>query len=230
MPRIADGTVDDAMAPGTFCGSDKRIRMDSNDAAHVAVAFEGASYDSKYLMPLMLMEALLGGADESELTLDKKNQTRRMVVDQGEQEAASSFKTFNMSYKDTGLFGVYFSAPDNRCEDAMWYTLWNMVRLCHKTTDEEVAFARTQLKSKLVTEFGSNAGVASSLAKSLMCYGRMTTIGEMFARIDAVDKDAIKQTAKALINDQDHALAAVGPIHELPDYNWIRRRSHWLRY
>ncbi|CAM9869143.1 unnamed protein product, partial [Choristocarpus tenellus] len=32
------------------------------------------------------------------------------------------------------------------------------------------------------------------------------------------------------INDQDHALAAVGPIHELPDYNWIRRRSYWLRY
>jgi hypothetical protein len=29
---------------------------------------------------------------------------------------------------------------------------------------------------------------------------------------------------------QDHALAAVGPIYELPDYNWIRRRSYWLRY
>lgn len=20
------------------------------------------------------------------------------------------------------------------------------------------------------------------------------------------------------------------PLHELPDYNWIRRRSYWLRY
>lgn len=35
--------------------------------------------------------------------------------------------------------------------------------------------------------------------------------------------------AYQFINDQDHALAAVGPIHELPDYNWIRRRSFWLR-
>lgn len=37
------------------------------------------------------------------------------------------------------------------------------------------------------------------------------------------------QSADMIINDQDHALAAVGPIHELPDYNWIRRRSYWLR-
>ena len=34
----------------------------------------------------------------------------------------------------------------------------------------------------------------------------------------------------AVINDEDHALAAIGPIYELPDYNWIRRRSYWHRY
>ena len=26
------------------------------------------------------------------------------------------------------------------------------------------------------------------------------------------------------------AVAGVGHIHELPDINWIRRRSYWLRY
>lgn len=230
IPQLGGDTVDASMAPGTFCGSDKRIRIDSNDACHVAVAFEGASHASEHLMPLMVMETLLGAVDESNLTLDTKNHTRRLAHDQGEQEAASSFKTFNMSYKDSGLFGVYFKAPDNRSDDAMWYTLWNMVRLCHKTTDAEVSFAKTQLKSQLMAQLGTNAGVSSNLAKSLMCFGRPHSIGEMFARIDAVDANMIKHTAKEIINDQDHALAAVGPIFELPDYTWIRRRSHWLRY
>ena len=105
-----------------------------------------------------------------------------------------------------------------------------MVRMVHKTSDAEVAFAKTQLKAALVAEQSTSAGVAAALAKSLSCHGRPVALKEMFARIDAVDADAVKAVAKRVVNDKDHALAAAGPIYELPDYNWIRRRSHWLRY
>ena len=56
------------------------------------------------------------------------------------------------------------------------------------------------------------------------------TPAEIFSRIDAITADDIKATAAKVINDQDHALAAVGGIHVLPDYNWIRRHSYYLRY
>lgn len=29
---------------------------------------------------------------------------------------------------------------------------------------------------------------------------------------------------------QDIAIAAMGPIQRLPDYNWFRRRTYWNRY
>lgn len=29
---------------------------------------------------------------------------------------------------------------------------------------------------------------------------------------------------------QDVVISAVGPIVGLPDYNWFRRRTYWLRY
>jgi len=64
----------------------------------------------------------------------------------------------------------------------------------------------------------------------MLTYGRRLTPSEIFARIDAVDAADIRACAAKFINDQDHALSAIGPIHELPDYNWIRRRSYWLRY
>jgi len=51
--------------------------------------------------------------------------------------------------QDTGLFGIYLVAPDNKLDDAMWYTLDNLVRLCYNVTDEEVARAKTQLKANL---------------------------------------------------------------------------------
>ena len=78
--------------------------------------------------------------------------TSKLSMDQGEQEAALSMKVINESYKDTGLFGLQFTAPDNRLEDAMWYSLWNLVRCVHKMSQEEVEFAKVQLKSKILAQ------------------------------------------------------------------------------
>ena len=42
--------------------------------------------------------------------------------------------------------------------------------------------------------------------------------------------DTLRAAANAYVNDQDIVAAAVGPCHEMPDYNWLRRRTYWLRY
>lgn len=261
--------VDASMAPATFTGSDKRLRFDSFPSAHVAVVFEGAAHGSPDAVAQAVMGAYLGSFDAGADALAPKNRTSRLTSDQGEQLAAHSLKVINASYKDSGLFGVYFNAPDNRLEDGMWYTLWNMVRLVHKTTDADVAHAKTQLKAQLAKAAGTSSGLAADLAKSIRSVagaafacllqgltllplrrrvdrrshclpllrslsrstvGRAVSLKEMFARIDAVDAAAVKAVAKKVVNDNDHALAAAGPIYELPDYNWIRRRSYWLRY
>ena len=51
----------------------------------------------------------------------------------------------------------------------------------------------------------------------------------MFARIDALTARDIRATANRFINDEDHALAAIGPIGNLPDYKWIRERSFHMQ-
>jgi len=224
------GAVEAVMEPATFTGSDVRMRLDSIPAAHVAFGFQTEGYGSKYAVPLMMMETLLGEFDPSSGAIAMNNKTSKLSIDLGDQGAATAFKVFNLTYKDTGLFGAYLSCPDNKCEDAMWYTLHNMVRLAHKTTDGEVEFAKTALKAKLVAQQGTNSGVAGDLAGSLSNYGRAVSLAETFARIDSVSAADIRETAFKFINDQDHALAGVGQIFELPDYNWIRRRSYWLRY
>lgn len=47
---------------------------------------------------------------------------------------------------------------------------------------------------------------------------------ELFARIDAVDANAIRAVADRFIYDQDMAIAAVGDVQQMPDYTWFRRR------
>eukprot|EP00606_Chrysophyceae_sp_TOSAG23-5_P001445 GSChrysophyteH2.ASY1.ANO1.1135.1 assembled CDS len=228
LSTSAGGALSTKFDPAVFTGSDKRIRFDSMGEAHVALAFEGASWTSEYAFPLMLMQTILGSWDRTSSI--GRNGASKLAQDISDVGCAHSFMTFNTCYKDTGLFGVYLTAPDNKLDDAMWYTLDNLVRLCHNVSDEEVDRAKTQLKANMLMQLDSFSQNAEDIGRQMLTYGRRMSPAETFARIDALSTEDVKATANKFINDEDHALAAVGPIFELPDYNWIRRRSFWQRY
>jgi mitochondrial-processing peptidase subunit beta len=128
------------------------------------------------------------------------------------------------------LFGVLFHATDNNLEDSMWYLMDNLVRLCHDVTDEEVERAKQIIKTSYLVTKGDGAANAAHNAAQLATSGRVQTTAEVFTRLDVLTTSDVKAVANKYINDEDHALAAVGPIFELPDYNWIRRRSYWHRF
>jgi len=63
----------------------------------------------------------------------------------------------------------------------------------------------------------------------MLTYGRRMTPAEVIARIDAVDAAAVRTAAQSVISDKEVAVAGVGHTHGLPDINWFRRRTFWLR-
>eukprot|EP00543_Licmophora_paradoxa_P002599 CAMPEP_0202459336 /NCGR_PEP_ID=MMETSP1360-20130828/34764_1 /ASSEMBLY_ACC=CAM_ASM_000848 /TAXON_ID=515479 /ORGANISM="Licmophora paradoxa, Strain CCMP2313" /LENGTH=429 /DNA_ID=CAMNT_0049080353 /DNA_START=152 /DNA_END=1441 /DNA_ORIENTATION=+ len=228
LPTAPPSGLEIAMEPAVFTGSDIRVRFDSHDMAHVALAFEGASWTSEYAFPLMLMQTMLGSYDRGSGV--GKNVATRLGQEIATHDCAHSISTFNTCYKDTGLFGVYAVAKDNTLDDLMFYTMNNLVRLVHTPSDEEVERAKVNLKAAMLMGLDGHSNVAEDIGRQLLTYGRRMTPAEIFSRIDAVTTADIRATAAKFINDQDHALAAVGGIHELPDYNWIRRHSYWVRY
>jgi processing peptidase subunit beta len=228
LPTAPAGALATKFDPAVFTGSDKRIRFDSMKEAHVAIAFQGASWTSEYAFPLMVMQTILGSWDRTSSV--GRNSASKLAREISEHELASKFMTFNTCYKDTGLFGVYVVATDNKLDDVMWYTLDNMMRLCHNVTDEEVDRAKTQLKANMLMQLDSFSQTAEDIGRQILVYGRRMSNAEVFARIDAISTSEVRAAANKFINDEDHALAAVGPLMELPDYNRLRRLSVRLRY
>ena len=216
--------VEAPLEPCPFVGSDIRMRDDAMPSAHVAVAFETGGWTDAHSFPLMVMQQMLGQWDRSNPS--GANMASPMCRSLAEGGHAHSAMTFNTTYKDTGLFGVYFVTPPTEAFMASYHVMFELARLTAEVSQEELERAKQQVKTSLLMQLDGSTAVCEDIGRQVLTYNRRMTPAEIFARIDAVSLDSVKKAASAVIFDHDPAIAAIGHIHELPDYNWFRRRTY----
>nr|GLL34156.1 probable mitochondrial-processing peptidase subunit beta, mitochondrial [Ipomoea trifida] len=217
-----------AKEPAIFTGSEVRIVDDDLPLAQFAVAFSGASWTDPDSTALMVIQQMLGSWNK--YCGGGKHNGSELVQRVAINEIAESVMAFNTNYKDTGLFGVYAEAKPDCLDDLAYAIMYDISKLCYRVSEADVIRARNQLKSSLMLHIDGPSPAAEDIGRQLITYGRRMPYAELFARIDAVDANTIKRVANRFIFDRDVAISARGPIQALPDYNWFRRRTYWLRY
>ncbi|KAK6921930.1 Peptidase M16, N-terminal [Dillenia turbinata] len=217
-----------AKEPATFTGSEVRIIDDDLPLAQFAVAFSGASWTDPDSIALMVMQTMLGSWNKS--AGGGKHTGSELAQRVANNEIAENMMAFNTNYKDTGLFGVYAVAKPDCLDDLAYAIMYEISKLSYRVSEDDVTRARNQLKSSLLLHIDGTSPVAEDIGRQLLTYGRRIPFAELFARIDAVDASTVKRVANRFIFDKDVAIAGMGPIQGLPDYNWFRRRTYWLRY
>lgn len=214
--------------PAAFTGSDIRIREDSDEWAHVAYGFATAGWNDPDQYPLLLIQTMLGNWDKDVSSPHSKH-SRSGLISKAADGLASKVMAFNTQYSDTGLFGVYFVAHPTTTDEMMNAASAELVRFCYEVDVAALEEAKNQLKIALLGHLDGSRPIVEDIGRQLLTYGRRVHPTEVLARVDAVDVAAIKNAATRFFLDRDHALAAMGPIYELPDYDWIRRKSYFLR-
>jgi len=217
------------MEPAKFTGSDIRIRFDDMPIAHVALGFPTGGWKDPDNFPLMVIQQLLGSWDKGTSGGGVHNSSK-MIANIATDDLAHSVSTFNTLYSDTGLFGVYATCEKYGQNELMFEITRAITSLCYNLEQELLDEAKNQLKMSLLSQFDGSTAICEDIGRQMLTYGRRMHPLEALARVDAVDINAVKAAANRFFYDRDHALAAIGPIYELPDYNWIRRHSYWLRY
>ncbi|CAK0746042.1 hypothetical protein CVIRNUC_001663 [Coccomyxa viridis] len=217
-------------SPAYFTGSDVRVRDPDLPKLHFAVAFKGASWTDPDAIPLMVIQSIIGAWNNRGQggPYCSSMMAQRVAIN----NLADSYMAFNTNYHDTGLFGFYATADPSHqpIDDLSWCMMREISGLIYNATEEQVVRARNQLKASILFQQDGPGGVAEDIGRQLLVYGRRIPKAELFARIDAVDEETVKDVASRFIYDQELAIAAVGDCQFLPDYNWFRRRTYWLRY
>ncbi|KAG2600204.1 probable mitochondrial-processing peptidase subunit beta, mitochondrial [Panicum virgatum] len=220
-PTTADQLVD--ANPAIFAGSEVRVENVTMPLAHVAIALKGASWIDPSSIPLMVIQSILGSWNRSVGVGNCSGSSLARGVSNG--NLAESLMAFNTNYRDTGIFGIYAIALPDTLHDLSRLIMAELRRLTFQVSEEEVARARNQLKSSLLLHIDGSTAVAENNGRQMLTYGRVMPFLELFARIDAVDRATIMETAKEYIIDKDIALAAMGPISDLPEHRWFRSET-----
>lgn len=220
-PTTADQLVE--ANPAIFTGSEVRVENEEMPLAHLAIAFKGSSWTDPSSIPLMVIQSILGSWNRSIGVGNCSGSALARGISNG--GLAESLMAFNTNYRDTGLFGIYTTARPDALYDLSRLIMEEFRRLASSVSETEVARARNQLKSALLLHIDGSTAVSENNGRQMLTYGRIMPFLELFARIDAVDCAAVTETAKEFIVDKDIALAAVGPLSNLPELSWFRSHT-----
>ncbi|KAI0299489.1 Metalloenzyme, LuxS/M16 peptidase-like protein [Russula brevipes] len=194
-----------------FVGSEVRVRDDDIPTAHIAVAVEGVSWSSPDYYPMLVMQSIFGNWDR----------------------ALGSASLLSSRLSDViakhNLANSYIENLGN-LDDLMHFTLREWTRMSIAPTTAEVERAKSQLKASLLLGLDGTTAVAEDIGRQLVTSGQRMTPRQIEMAIDAVTPEEIKRVAQKYLWDKDIALAALGSIEGLLDYNRIRADTSSMVY
>ena len=155
---------------------------------HVALAFEapGARDDDAYAA--QIYATALGGGMSSRL-FQELRERRGLCYAIFAQAGA---------YEDTGLITLYAGTGADQIRELTEVTMDELRRAADGLSRPELERARAQLKAGLLMGLESASARAERMARMLSVWGRVPTIEETIARIDAVTPEALRAFGEAL--------------------------------
>lgn len=213
-----------AQKPAYLVGSDVRIRNDEMPVAHMAIAFESCGFSHPDAVAFMVLQALMRSYERNSTT--GSSSSYRLAQRMADVPIARTVNAFNTTYTDTGLFGLYITADPDELDDVIVDSMEELIRNCFKVDEVNLQNAKSALKTSLLAQLDGPTGIAEEIGRQLLVYGRRIPMLEWFARIDAIDAEAIKRVSNKYIFDREIAVTGMGPIHSMPDLNFIRRCTY----
>ncbi|XP_063633724.1 mitochondrial-processing peptidase subunit beta-like [Cydia splendana] len=211
-----------------YTGSDVRYRNDAMPKAYVAYALEGPAFSNIDTVFMDLAATLIGGWDKTQIGDQNHGVSVARRASLG--DFCDSYKSFNIKYKDTSLWGVQFISSTLQLEDMIYTLQDSLLGICTIVTEGELERAKEQLKSKLLYENSTCYGAAKDLATHMLFNScQWQAIPDRLAFIDKISMEDFKSTLYDYIYNKCPVISAVGPTEGLPDYIRIRGGQYWLR-
>ncbi|KAK6739749.1 hypothetical protein RB195_008317 [Necator americanus] len=213
-----------------FTGCEYVYRNDYIPHMYSAVAVEGVGYAHHDALALQMASQFIGQWDVTHATT--RTAPSRWIQKISHEHGLQFLQHFNINYKDTGLFGVYFVSNGDDLANSQGIIRsiqheWK--HLAAAVSEEETTLARNQLRTSLYQQLESNTDKADFNAKELLYTGSVRSLAQLEDEIARIDHNVIREAVFKHVYDRDTANVGVGLTEAFVNYLHTRAAMSWWR-
>jgi len=193
------------LVPALYKGGEHRVVKDL-EQAHFTLALETTGYRDDSIYTGQIFSVALGGGMSSRL-FQEVREKRGLCYSIYAQIGA---------YADTGTLTIYSGTSGKDVGDLAHICIDELRRVAGDISDIEVNRARTQMKAGMLMGLESPTSRCERLARMVSIWGRVPTLDEVVAKIDAVTTEGVAEYGHNLCAKGAPSMALYGPVDKAP--------------
>lgn len=207
-----------------YTGGDVRIAKTDEPLTHVAVAFETASWHSADLVPMCVLQMMMGGGGSFSAGGPGKGMYSRLYQNVLSQHNwVESANSFNSIFNDSAIFGIHGMSAPQSAGSLVDVMCNEFVRMAGQVTDAELSRAKAQLQSSVNMQLETRSLQLEDLGRQMLAYNKIQTSADLCAKIAAVTPADIQRVAQSMLKTTP-SVSAYGNLSYLPRYDEISKR------
>jgi len=207
-------------APSVYTGGEYRESSDE-ELTHFALSFKAPGWKDKDLVPICVLNTLMGGGASFSAGGPGKGMYTRLYQNILNRYAfVYSASVFSAFYNDAGIFGVYGATSADCMGQLVAAMVGEMKKMGTSISEVELARAKNQLKSSLLMNLESRAILFEDIGRQVLTYGARTPPEELVAQIEAVTAADLVGVAQTMLKTPP-SVAVYGDTTSVPRYDQI---------
>jgi len=199
-------TTENPKQPLTPYEVSKKVITKQIEQTHMILGRRSLDYDHPEKYILLLANTILGGGMSSRLHQNIREKYGYCY----------SIGSFNQTYLDSGLFGVYIGTDQEYVDHVRSLIFEEFDRMqSEKVPEKELQQAKAHLKGKLLLSQESTSNRMNRLAKSELYFNRFITLDELVEKIDEVSAEDIKEFSEAFFDKDSYSETLLVPEKKL---------------
>jgi len=192
--------------------------------AHFALAFETASWHDQDLVPMCVLQMMMGGGGSFSAGGPGKGMYSRLYENVlNQHEWVVSATSFSSIFSDSSLFGIYGTCAPENAPHLVSVLTDESLKMLDGCGEEDLERAKKQLKSAVMMQLESRSAIVDDMARQLLTYGSIQSARQIAEKIDNVTVQHIKRVAEKMLKTKP-TVAAAGDCSNMPRYDEILGR------
>jgi predicted Zn-dependent peptidase len=178
------------------------------EQVHYLLGFHGVSYHDKNYYKSQILSLILGGGMSSRLF-------QKIREDQG---LAYSIYSFNHSFNDSGIFGIYGGTSVEKINKMIDSISNELLKITKKISDEELKRAKTQFIASLKMSKESSSSRMQKLGSNILFFNKNYSDDEVIAKFKDIDIGEISDYAKNIFSTNS-TVSVIGNVKEVKKFS-----------